>query len=110
MPLGIPDLPSDVPEEAFAALVETFADECRKIGLYVHGAAFQADEEGDEFGEKHHQLMMAFTIGDHAFSKAVQDPEARTTDLEIKKMESGVLDETIEDIRRRYQKPTDPAS
>jgi len=95
-------LPPEIPEEKFEALVDKFADESRKIGLYVNGVALNVDE--DDIPDKKHMLVMQFVIGDVAFSDRIQDPEADEFDLEFKKIEKGTIIDQMQNIREQYEK------
>lgn len=106
-----PELPPEIPEEKLRPFLEKFTDEARKLGLYVEAMAVNIDaHEPDDpaYHEPRHILVTQFIIGDHAFSATVQDPETDKMNHEFRKIESGSVNDAIEDIRKKYQKKDEP--
>lgn len=102
------ELPDDVPHEAFQTLVESFQEAARKNGLYLEGAALNVDQRGEEEdGTRRHLLVTHFRLGEHAFSKTVQDPEGDKFDHEFRKIANGTTEDAVDEIKRKYQRPTD---
>lgn len=73
-------------------------DTFRKIGLYIEGQDVTTVQT--PFGPKP-ALLLAVQLGDVAFARRVQDPEAEAMERQFKEMAAGMVGDDFLDARAR---------
>lgn len=105
------ETPDEIPEELrgenLRPVIEAITEAASKIGLYTPTVAVGVDTVGDpQTGEKRHQLICNFVIGDHAFTEAVQNPNAgaEAAILERKQLEAMMRATEMDEIKNSYKR------
>ncbi len=98
-------IPQHVKDQADVLLErwETFADDCRQLGLYIEGEP-QIMMLPHPSGLERAGLAVQFNIGKVAFSDRVLNPEDARFDKDFRTMEVSAKDDQFLDERARIQK------
>ncbi len=102
-PSGEQDDAEPVIPESFKTGIQELTDRCARIGLHSQGAIVGLRPADSEDTPPVPIAFIEFSIGDLAFSPAVQNDDDVSTDRSLKAMELSTDEAEFEAIRRRRE-------